>query len=99
MHKHLRAWRLLRGLSLEEVGAILHKRHSTISRWERGLMKLSTDDLEALAEIYGCTATQLAAPPAAANLVSTLDSLQQIACDMDPDILARWLQIGRDLKR
>lgn len=99
MWKHLRAWREFRDLSQEKVGAEMHKRHSTISRWERGEMKLSTEDLEALARIYGATVHQVQMPPEAAELVARLDRAQSIIDGLSPDDLERWLGIGESLVR
>ena len=99
MHQHLRAWRLFRGLSQEQVGNMLRKRHTTIGRWERDKMKLTTADLEALARVYGATVSQLTAPPATAELVKVLDRVQGIVDGMSPDVLERWLALGEDLKR
>lgn len=97
MHKYLREWREYRNLSQEHVANVLGKRHTTIGRWERGAMKLSTDDLEQLARIYRASVKQLLAPPAAADMVATLDALQQIAHDMDPETLRSWIAIGQKL--
>lgn len=99
MHQHLRAWRLFRGLSQEQVANMLGKRHTTIGRWERGRMKLSTADLEALSKIYNASVAQLNAPPATADLVKVLDRVQGIVSGMPADVLERWLTLGEDLKR
>lgn len=47
----IREWREFRGMSLEEVGALVGKDHSTLSKIERGKSPYSQDLLEALAEI------------------------------------------------
>lgn len=97
MHTHLRAWRRHRKLSQEQVANALKKRASTISRWERGEMNLTTADLERLAVLYGASISQLSAPPAAAEIVAVLGSLQNIASEMDPQMLQHWMAIGRKL--
>src|ERR1700722_20138453 len=99
MWKHLKAWRLFRDLSQERVAAELGKRHTTIGRWERGEMKLSTEDLEALARIYGATVHQVQMPPEAAELVSRLDRAQSIMDSLNPTDLERWLALGESLVR
>ena len=86
-------------MTQEQVAAELGVRHTTVGRWEKGEMRLSTQDLERLAVIYGATTTQLAAAPAAASDVAILDKLHSIANGMDPAVLARWMAIGEDLKR
>ena len=84
-------------MSLETVASALGVRHTTVSRWERGLMKLSTSDLERLAIIYGATLSQLQAAPQSAGIVARLDRTQQIVKRMSPDDLERWLALGESL--
>ncbi len=97
MHRHLRAWRLYRNLTLEQVGNILGKKQTTVGRWERGLMKISTADLEALAKIYGASMTQLMGLPRAADMVATLDRAQAIIERMDAEALEHWLSVGEKM--
>lgn len=99
MHQNLRAWRLKKGLTLEEVAASIGRKHPTISRWERGKLPLTTRDLERLAEIYGVTSRQLCAPPSQASLVAHLDDVQQIIEGMDEGDLGHWLATGRAMRR
>ncbi len=99
MWKHLKAWREFRKLSQEKVAGMLGKRHTTIGRWERGEMKSSTTDLEALARIYGATVSQVQMPPEAAEMVSRLDRTQGILGSLDPGDLEQWLAMGERLLR
>lgn len=99
MWKHLRAWRKYRGLSQEHVANILHKSHTTIGRWELGDMRLTTEDLEALATLYGASVAQLQAPPEAASLVARMERAQAILSELSPEDLERWLAIGESLAR
>ena len=62
-------------------------------------MKLSTQDLQALAQIYGATITQLQAPPSSADLVAKLDRAQTIIEKLDPDALEQWLAVGDTLAK
>lgn len=78
---------------------MLQRRHTTIGRWERGEMKLSTSDLQRLADVYGITVTQLISPPEAAELVILLDRAQNIFDSLSPEDRERWLQLGERLKR
>ena len=78
---------------------IVRKKHTTIGRWERGKMKLSTADLQALADIYGATVPQLMGPPSAAGLIAVLDRAQEIADGLDVATLEQWLALGETLKR
>jgi transcriptional regulator with XRE-family HTH domain len=99
MYQHLRAWRLSKNMSLEQVANMVGKKHSTISRWERGLMNLNTSELEALARIYGASPTQLMGSPDAAALIGVLDRTQRIADGMDAETLEQWLSIGERLTK
>lgn len=96
-HSHLREWRVYRNMSMSAVGRALRKQHTTIMRWERGDMRLSTEDLEKLATIYDATPRQLMAPPLAADLVTTLDRAQGIIETMSKTALEHWLSIGETL--
>lgn len=95
MHKYLRAWRLHRELTLEEVAAKMGKKHSTISRWESGKLPLKTNDLERLAKLYQATTDQVQEPPDQADLVARLREVQKIIEDLSPDSLEHWLATGR----
>jgi transcriptional regulator with XRE-family HTH domain len=99
LHDYLKAWRCHSGLSQEAVGAKLGVKHTTIGRWEKGTMALSTADLERLAAVYGATGTQIFAPPQERDLVERLDRVQGILTTMDPEALEHWLAIGRSLAR
>ena len=99
MKYHLRSWREARDLSLETVAAALKKAHTTVSRWERGDVPITVENLEKLATIYGVTVRQLEFPPDAAALVSSRDQAQHIIADLDHDRLQQWLAIGESLRR
>ena len=96
---HLRAWRSHLGLSQAEVGASLGKGHTTIGRWEKGEMKLSTTDLEALAKLYGVSVSQLQMPPEAAELVARMDRAQVILSGLTKEDLEYWIGMGERLLR
>jgi len=86
-------------MTLEQVGHALGKRHTTVGRWEKGEMKLSTQDLESLASLYAATPSQLLAPPASAEMVELLDRVQSILSGMDADTRSQWLALGDKLTR
>lgn len=75
----------------------MSRKHSTISRWESGTIKLSTADLEALAAIYGVSVTQLQMPPDASDTVARLDRAQEIMSKMSAADLEAWLALGERL--
>ena len=91
MHTYLRAWRKNRKLTLADVAERLSVRHTTVSRWELGQMKISTADLERLATVYDATVTQIVSPPKAATLVNNLDRFQAIIDGMSADQVDRIL--------
>ena len=99
MWKYLKAWRLYRDFSQEQVANALKKRHTTISRWERGEMKLKTEDLQRLAEFYGASVPQLLGPPEVEKLTARMERAQEILALLDEDDLERWLGIGESLAR
>ena len=99
MHRYLLAWRKFRGLSQERVASMLGVRHTTIGRWEKGTMRLSTEDLQSLSRVYGATVSQLQAQPEAAAMVGRLDKVQAIIEHMSEDDLNHWLAIGERLNR
>lgn len=97
MHKYLRAWREHRGLSQQTVGDKLRVTHSTISRWERGLMPISTSDLMKLAKVYEASTTQLLAAPQSSELVALLDKVQVILETLPKETVEHWIAIGESL--
>lgn len=98
MHTHLRAWRKTKNLSLPAVAERLGVAHTTVGRWERGEVPLTTRDLEDLATIYGITRRQLEFSPTAAEMIAFLDRAQHIIEDMPAVDLERWLAIGESLR-
>lgn len=99
MHKHLLAWRVYRRLSQEQVGNILGVRHTTIGRWEKGTMRLSTEDLQRLAGVYGTSVKGLMVSPEAEEEVRLLEEFQTIVEGADPEAVRRWMSLGHALKR
>lgn len=99
IHKYLRAWRKHAGLSQEQLGNIIGVDHTTVGRWERGKVPLTSEQFERLAHIFRATPAQLLADPMESAAVDTLQEAYAIMQDMDPDTLAQWLDIGRKLAR
>lgn len=99
VHKYLRAWRKHAGLSQEQLGNILGVDHTTVGRWERGRVPLTSEQFERLAHVFMATPAQLLADPMEADAVETLQEAYQIMQGMDSATLAQWLDIGRKLIR
>lgn len=99
MHRYLRAWRKHFRLSLETVAAKIAITHTTLGRWERGIVPLTTENLQSLARVYGITESQIQAPPDEAVMVARLDRLQGVARDMTDEQIENWLHMGELLTR
>jgi transcriptional regulator with XRE-family HTH domain len=59
----MREWRLSRGLSLSQMGALIHLGKATLSRVEVGKTPYYQDILEAYARVIGCTPADLISRP------------------------------------
>ena len=62
-------------------------------------MRLSTEDLQRLADVYQTTVRGLMASPESAEQVKLLEEFQDIVEESDPAALRRWLDLGRDIKK
>ena len=62
-------------------------------------MRLTTDDLEALARLYGATVAQLQGPPDLAVLTRRMERAQNVLAALSDEDLDRWLGIGESLAR
>lgn len=58
----LRAKRLEAGLTLTELAKRAHMTHDKLSRLERGIYKLTVDDVLRLASELGCEASEIMPP-------------------------------------
>lgn len=55
----LREWRLYREMTLEQVGKMIHRDHSSLGRLETGHSAYTQHTLEQLADVYRCTTADL----------------------------------------
>lgn len=99
VHKYLRAWRKHVGLSQEQLGNILGVDHTTVGRWERGTVPLTSEQLERLAHAFMATPAQLLVDPMEASAVEKLQEVYDIMQAMDEATLAQWLDLGRKLSK
>ena len=60
-------------------------------------MRLTTEDLEALASVYAVSVNRLMAPPDAERLVDRMERAQSILDKLSERDLERWLAIGESL--
>ncbi|GBR25514.1 hypothetical protein AA0488_0667 [Kozakia baliensis NRIC 0488] len=84
-------------MSQEQVGNIMNVAHTTVGRWERGEVPLTSDQFETLARIFDASPAQLLGDPADAQMIATLQETHEIVKNMSPDTLRHWLEIGKKL--
>ena len=95
MSRHLRAWRQHAKCTLSAVGAYLGASHTTVLRYERGDMKVPADVIIRLAELYGCTPSELQFHPDNRDQGRNIHDAIQILQNLDPQIAEKWLEVGR----
>lgn len=97
LHRHLAAWRSLKGITQEKAAEILGVNKSTINRWENGKRALDLGDLERLAKLYGVDAVALLMAPGEAQMVEGLTRAKAILNSVAGPVGQRWLANGEDL--
>ena len=97
LQSHLRAWRKHAGLSQEQLGNSMGVAHTTVGRWERGEVPLTTKEFERLAQVFEATPAELLVAPPDAKMVSVLHEPYDIVRNMSPETLQHWLEIGKKL--
>lgn len=98
IHQHLRAWRLAKGMTLEQVGGEMGVEHTTVQRWEFGKIAIPSTKLERLAALYGVSVPSLLAAPNDHRAQAVL-AAQGIIESLDPEDMNDWLKSGRRLTR
>ena len=91
----LRAWRNMRGLTLEQVGNILGVGPQAVHKWETGKTPVDLKRLRQLAEIYGTTADAILFAPTEGELVERMRQAHHILTNLPPDKAADWLSVGQ----
>jgi transcriptional regulator with XRE-family HTH domain len=97
LHKHLTAWRKLKGLSQEQVGNILGIDKSTVHRWETGKRAMDLDDIQRLADLYNVDPIALLMSPDDVELAQRLVAAKTILERVSPEAADRWLATGADI--
>jgi transcriptional regulator with XRE-family HTH domain len=104
---YLRAWREALGLSrpevvnrlliLPEVAAPIDQ--ATLAKWETGESRVTVEDLELLAKVYGVTADRLFFPPNDTATPALLKEAHGIITGRDPAAVKAWLASGQFLPK
>lgn len=92
---HLEAWRTHRGLTQEEAAEKLGVVHTTVGRWERGTMAITSASLVDLCRLYEVTPQQLLAPPASASTINRAEQIQRLVDGMDDEGFEHLLFIAK----
>lgn len=93
----LKAWRVLRGLKLEQVGNIIGVTAQAVHKWEAGKVPVTLENLALLAQAYGTTPANLLFYPNEAALEEKFRRAHAVLIVMGPEKADRWLTIGEDL--
>jgi transcriptional regulator with XRE-family HTH domain len=97
LHIHLRAHRKRRRLTLEKVAAEMGIAKNTLSEKENGIKRITLDELERLAEIYGCSPLALLMAPDDGPRADAIREAADIARTRDEGALRNWLSMGQHL--
>jgi transcriptional regulator with XRE-family HTH domain len=86
-------------LTLQSVATALGTTHTTILRYERGVMKPTVEVLRELARVYGCVPAELEFAPVERARGRRLHDAGELLREMDAEMADRWLELGRLLRR
>lgn len=95
---HLAAWRQKRGLTLEQVGEKLDVAHTTVGRWERGELPISSPRLVQLCQLYTVTPAQLLLDPESAERQERAREAQELVEGLDQEALDHLQFVARKFK-
>ena len=104
---YLRAWRETLGLSRPAVvnkllmlaEAVAPIDQATLAKWETGESRVTVEDLELLAKVYGVTADRLFFPPSDTATPALLKEAHSIITGRDPEAVKAWLASGQFLPK
>lgn len=94
LSNRIRAVRKARGLSLQEVAAKLGVEHTTISRLERGEMKITGEYLASLSAALECSPVELIADLGDVARNDREREALELMRSMEPQAAAAWLATG-----
>lgn len=96
---YLRAWRDFRGLTLETVGERLEVEHTTVGRWERGELPISSKWLTALSHLYDVHPRDLLGPPIEAELAAKIAEIGDLIPEMNEEAFSHLRFFARNVTR
>lgn len=96
--KHLAAWRIARDMTLEEAAEKLDVAHTTVSRWERGELPISSRRLVDLCRLYTVTPAQLLISPEEAQAEARLAEIRALLDGIDPEAYDHLKYVAARLK-
>jgi transcriptional regulator with XRE-family HTH domain len=100
--EYLRAWRESLGLSrqnvVDNIGTLSPAAEgldqATLAKWESGESRVTTEDLEMLAQIYGVRTDRLFFQPGDEETPKLLAAAHEIIVGRDPEAVRAWLKSG-----
>jgi transcriptional regulator with XRE-family HTH domain len=84
-------------LILPEVAAPIDQ--ATLAKWETGESRVTVEDLELLAKVYGVSADRLFFPPSDTETPALLKEAHSIITGRDPEAVKAWLAAGQFLPK
>jgi transcriptional regulator with XRE-family HTH domain len=98
--QHLRKWRTVLGLTLDDVAVKIGRYFTAVQKWELGINKVSMKELELLGAAYGVPAIALTLDPVDRAHVDRLIRANRILENAPGDVADAWLLYGeRKLRR
>jgi len=94
LHRHLRAHRKSRNLTLEAVADLIGVRFNTISQWETGKREMDLPALAKLAAAYGVHPAALLLAPEDGPKFDAMRRASELAERMGPEAAEDWLRMG-----
>jgi transcriptional regulator with XRE-family HTH domain len=82
---NLAAWRTHRDLTQEQVAETLDVSHTTVGRWEKGELPISSRRLVDLCRLYSVTPSQLLMTPEAAEAADRARQIQEMVEGLDAE--------------
>lgn len=92
---YIREWRKKIGLSQSQLAETIGVDTATVSRWERGVVALTSKQILKLCEIFEIKTPQLYAAPEDAVVVENLETAYKIIKNLDKEGLKNWLEVGK----